>query len=162
MTPELNKKIISLDEQMTEIVLAAERSQLPRQFKTDWSVVIHNQSLICKFRAIIVKGTWNRIDTTIQSIEIYSKLPQQLQLQIDNISNYRFKPILRRICQNQLRQATRYHKQLIKIHRELRQQGLLTLKTIRECEDNAAVVEIIRKIMQFELHTQDLSIIKSL
>jgi hypothetical protein len=67
---------------------------------------------------------------------------------------------LRRICQNQLRQATHY--QLIKIHHELRQQGLLTLKTIRECEDNAVVIEIVRKIMRYELHTQDLLIIKSL
>jgi hypothetical protein len=63
---------------------------------------------------------------------------------------------------NQLRQATRYQKHLLLIHRELRQQDLLTLKTTRECEDKPEVAEIIWKITRHELHTQDLAIIKSL
>jgi hypothetical protein len=50
----------------------------------------------------------------------------------------------------------------LSIHRELRQQGLLTLKSIRECENNTEAVEIIRKIMRYELHSQDLAIIRSL
>jgi hypothetical protein len=63
---------------------------------------------------------------------------------------------------NQLRQATRYQKHLLSIHQELRQQDLLTLKTTREFKDNMEVAEIIRKIMRYELQTQDLAILRSL
>jgi hypothetical protein len=65
LTPELNKKIISLDEQMTEIVLAVEKSQVPREFKIDWSAVIHNQLLVCKFWAIQRNLEPNRYYKTI-------------------------------------------------------------------------------------------------
>jgi hypothetical protein len=159
ITPELLEKLIRLDNQITEIVPAAEGSQVPREFKTDWSIAISNQSLLCKYWAVITRGVRNRIDTTSQAVEIYCKLPHQLQAQIDNVSNYRHRPTIRKVCRNQLRTATRYQKQLIKIHRELRQQGLITLQAIRECENNEAAVEVIRRIMRYELHTQDLSII---
>jgi Reverse transcriptase (RNA-dependent DNA polymerase) len=162
ITEEYLQKLNRLDKQITEIILAAEQSQVPRAFKSDWSVAIHQQALVCKYWALLCKGFRNRTDTSRQAMSIYLQITPTLQNRIDDSSNYRYRPTLRRICFQQLRQATTYQRHLISIHKELRQQGLLSLKTTRECEDNPKVAEIISKIMRYELHTQDLAIIRSL
>jgi hypothetical protein len=44
VTPELIKQLNILDQQVTEITLAAERNQCPKQQETEWSTAIHHQA----------------------------------------------------------------------------------------------------------------------
>jgi hypothetical protein len=44
ITPEFREKINRLDKQITEIILSAEKSQVPREHESDWSIAIHHQS----------------------------------------------------------------------------------------------------------------------
>jgi hypothetical protein len=58
-TQELLQKLNRLDKQITEIKLTAERNHCSKQHDTEWSVVIHHQAQLCKYWALIVKGTNN-------------------------------------------------------------------------------------------------------
>jgi hypothetical protein len=71
------KTINTLDKQIKEIMLAAERIHCPKQHKTDWAVAINHQAQLCKYWVIVTKGTRNKIDTTKQSVEILQKLESQ-------------------------------------------------------------------------------------
>jgi hypothetical protein len=74
-----------------------------------------------------------------------------------------FHPLKTRLeCQIKLRRATKYFRQLLKTNRELRHQGLLSLKEVREKEGNLEAAVIIRKIVRHELHNDDLALVKSL
>jgi hypothetical protein len=74
-THELVKKINNLDKQITEIVLASEQDQCPRQHESNWSIIIHQQSLVCKYWAVVLKGVRNKIDTRKRSLEVFDQLP---------------------------------------------------------------------------------------
>lgn len=125
-----------MDKQSTEIMLAAEKSQCPRQHESDWSVTIHHQALLCKYWAVILKGTRNKIDTIRQSNDLFNQLPMETQLEIQQVTSYHHPSITRLVCRRQLRLATKYHKQLLQTHRELRRQSLLSLEEIRKQEGN--------------------------
>jgi hypothetical protein len=60
VTTELIPKLNNLDRQISEIKLAAEKYQCPKQHETEWSVAIHHQAQLCKYWALIVKGTRNK------------------------------------------------------------------------------------------------------
>jgi hypothetical protein len=110
---------------------AAEQRQCPTQHDSEWSVVIHHQSLLCKYWTFVVNGTRNKIDTFRQSLEIFTQLPETMQEEILQVTHHHH-PITTRVeCYRQLRLAVKYHKQLIRCHRELRHQSLLSLKEIR-------------------------------
>jgi hypothetical protein len=81
-TKEIIKKINNLDKQITEIMLAAEQSQCQGQYDSKWSIVIHQQSLLCKYWAVIVKGARNNIDTTSRSTLIYDQLPEFMRNEV--------------------------------------------------------------------------------
>jgi exonuclease III len=144
VTQELLRKLNTLDKQITEIMLAAERNQCPKQHETEWSVVIHHQAQLCRYWALIVKGTKNRIDTKKQAREVFQQLPEEMQSEIQNITQYHHPMTTQRECNRQLRLARKYHRQLLKTHRDLRHQGLLCLKEIRASEGNLTAAEIIR------------------
>jgi hypothetical protein len=57
---------------------------------------------------------------------------------------------------------TKYQKQLLQTHRELRHQGFLSLKEIRTNEGNTKAAEIIRKTVRHELHNNNLAVVKAL
>jgi hypothetical protein len=143
-------------------MLAAERYQCPRQQETEWSVVIHHQAQLWKYWALVTKRTRNKIDTKKQANEILQHLPEDMQQEIQRITNYQHPMIVRRECQRKLRIAIKYQTQLLKIHRELRHQGLLCLQEIRIKEGNLPTAEIIRKIIRHELHNDDLAIVRAL
>jgi hypothetical protein len=65
-------------------------------------------------------------------------------------------------CFRQLRLATKYQKQLLQTHRELRRQSLLNLKEVRKSERNLEAAEIIRKIIRHEIHNDDLAIVHAI
>jgi hypothetical protein len=159
VTQEHLQKLNRLERQITEIKLAAKRNQCPKQHETEWLVVIHHQAQLCKYWALIVKGTKNRIDTKKQANEAFLQLPEEMQLEIQHITQYHHPLITRRECNRQLRLAMKYHKQILITHRELRHQGLLCLKEIRASEGNLTAAEINRKIVRHELHNDDLAII---
>lgn len=53
-----------LDNQITEIVLAAAKHVCPKQHEMEWSVELYNQSKLCKYWALVAKGVRNKVDTT--------------------------------------------------------------------------------------------------
>jgi hypothetical protein len=69
---------------------------------------------------------------------------------------------MKHICCQQLRQATCYQKKLLKLHQQLRHQGLLSLKEIQEQEGNLKAAEIIGKIIHKELHDHNLAMIHAI
>jgi hypothetical protein len=162
ITQELLDKINRLDNQITEIMLAAEKQVCPKQHDTEWSAVLHNQSQLCKFWAVVVKGTWNKIDTTQRAIDIFTSLPDEMQQEIQRATDYHHPTTTRRICYRQLWLAAKYHKQLTRIHKELRRQRLLSLKEMRIREGNLPAATIIENIARYEKHNEDLAIIKAL
>jgi hypothetical protein len=94
-----------------------------------------------------MKGVRNKIDTFKRSQEIFNELTTEMQMEILQATDH-FHPLKIRLeSQIQLRRATKYYQQLLKTHRELRHQGLLSLKEVREKEGNLDVAEIIRKIV---------------
>jgi hypothetical protein len=137
ITPELQNQINQLDNQIANIVLAAERAVCPKQHESEWSTVIHHQSQLCKYWAIVTKGVKNKINTTSTSNEkIFSNLPKDMQTEIIEVTNDHHPTKIRLECYSQLRLATRYHKKLLCTHIELRRQSLLSLKEIRNSEGN--------------------------
>jgi hypothetical protein len=85
-----------------------------------------------------------------------------MQHEIQQITQYHHPMIMLRECYRQLRLATRYQMQLLKIHWALRQQGLLCLKEVHASEGSLAGAEIIQRIVRHELHNDDLAIIRAL
>jgi hypothetical protein len=85
-----------------------------------------------------------------------------MHLDITKVTDH-FCPMTMRLeCQIQLRKATKYHQQLLKIHQKLRHQGLLILKEIHEKEGKLEAAEIIRKVICHELHKDDIEIVRAL
>jgi hypothetical protein len=78
----------SLDKQITEIILAAEKSQCPKQQETEWSTTIHQQAQLCKYWAIVEKGIRNKINTNKQSSEILNLLTEEMQQEIIQVTDY--------------------------------------------------------------------------
>jgi hypothetical protein len=99
----LERKKNTLDKQITEIVLAAEKSQCPKQHESDWSLTLHHQSLLRKYWSLTVKGTKNKIDTSRQANELFAQLPQEAQTEIQRVTQYHHPTITRRECHRQLR-----------------------------------------------------------
>jgi hypothetical protein len=147
-TAESTKKLNILDQQLTEIVLAAERHQCLKQQETKWSIAIHHQAQLCRYWGTVVKGVRNKIDTHQQANDLFQQLSEEMQQEVLQITQYHHPTITRRECYRQLRLATKYQTQLLKIHRELRHQGLLCLKEIRASEGNMTGAEIIRRIIR--------------
>jgi hypothetical protein len=58
----------NLDNQIMEILLAAERTQCPTQHENNWSIAIYNQSLLCKYWSVVMKSVRNKIDTFKRSL----------------------------------------------------------------------------------------------
>jgi hypothetical protein len=58
--------------------------------------------------------------------------------------------------------VTKYQKELLHIHRELRHQGLLSLKEARTAGGNVEGAEIIRKLIRHELQNDDLAVVRAL
>jgi hypothetical protein len=109
-----------------------------------------------------MKGVRNKIDTFKRSLEIFNELTNAMQQDILQVTNH-FHPLKTRLeCQIQLRRATKYYKQLMKTHWEIRHQGLLSLKEVRKKEGNLQAAEIIRKIVRHELHNDHLAVVKVL
>jgi hypothetical protein len=160
ITKELIQRLNNLDKQITEIMLAAETSQCPKQQETEWSIIIHHQAQLCKYWALVEKGIRNKIDTRRQSTELFNQLVDEMQQEILSITDYHHPNKTRLESRRHL--ATRYHKQLLKAHRELRHQGLLSLKEVLKTEGNLKTAEIIRKIVRHELHNDDLAIVRAL
>jgi hypothetical protein len=143
-------------------MLSAQKKYCPLQHETAWSVALHQQALLCKYWALEVKGARNKIGTRRQSIEIFQQLNEETQHKIMNITDYHHPAKTRLECHRQLCLATNYQKQLLRIHRELRHQGMLSLKEARLKEGNIEAAEIIRKIIRHEMHNDDLAIIRAL
>jgi hypothetical protein len=116
--------------------------------------------MLCKYWAIVTKGVRNKIDTTRKSIEIFAELPSEMQTEIREVTNDHHPTAIRIQCYKQLRSATKYHKQLLRIHRDLCRQRLLSLKEIRKMEGNLSAAEIIGKIARHEIHNEDIAIIQ--
>jgi hypothetical protein len=159
---DLIQKTNNLDKQIAQITLAAEHTQCPKQHESEWSVVIHNQSQLCKYWLLVVKGTRNKIDTFWQSMEIFAQLPEVIQEEILQVIQDHRPMTVRIECYRQLRLANKYHKQLLRFHRELRHQSLLSLKEIRASEGNLEAAEILRKIIRHEIHNEDLAVVRAL
>jgi hypothetical protein len=114
ITPELQNQINQLDNQITNLVLAADIEVCPKQHESEWSTVIHHQSQLCKYWAIVTKGVRNNINKTRKSIEIFSNLPQDMQTEIREVTNNHHPTKIRLESYRQLRLATRYHKKLLR------------------------------------------------
>jgi hypothetical protein len=110
----------------------------------------------------VTKGVRNKIDTTRKSIEIFAELPSVMQTEIREVTNDHHPTSIRIQCYKQLRSATKYHKQLLRIHRDIRRQSLLSLKEIRKMEGNLSAEEIIGKIARHEIHNENIAIIRAL
>jgi hypothetical protein len=128
-TQELINKVNNLDRQVTQIMLVAEQTQCPKQHKSEWLLIIHHQSLeLCRYWALVVKGTRNKIDTNRQSMEIFTQLPERMQEEILQVTRFHHLTTTSVECYRQLRLAMKYHKELLRCQHELRHQSLLTLK----------------------------------
>jgi hypothetical protein len=149
----------NLDKQVNNIVLSAEKAICPRVPQSKWSAIMADQAILCKFWAVDLKGVRTQRTTIARYMNHYNKLPAPHRQTIDSVSSYRDPATLKRICRQQLRQATRYQNCLLKIHQQLRHQGLLSLKEIREKERNLTAAEIIGKIIQKEIHDQNIAIV---
>jgi hypothetical protein len=136
ITKELIQRLNNLDKQITEIMLAAEKSQFPKRQETEWSITIHEQAQLCKYWAMVEKGIRNKIDTSRQSGTLIVQLSEEHQQEILKVTDYHHPNKIRQECRRQLKLATKYHKQLLKAHRELRHRGLLSLKEVRKLEGN--------------------------
>jgi hypothetical protein len=64
VTSDDHRLVNNLDKQVTEIVLTVEKAICPRILKSEWSSVIHDQAIICKFWAIVTKGVRIQRTTT--------------------------------------------------------------------------------------------------
>jgi hypothetical protein len=159
---DLIQRLNNLDKQITEITLAAERSQCPKRQETEWSITINEQVRLCKYWAIVEKGIRNKIDTSRQSGNLFIQLSEEHQQKILEMTDYHHPNKRRQECRIQLKLATKYHKQLLRAHRELRHRGILCLKEVRKSEGNLNSAEIIRKMLRHELHNDDLSIVRAL
>jgi hypothetical protein len=126
VTPELIRQINNLDKQITEIILAAEKSQCLHKQETDWSITIHQQLLLCKYWAKVYKRVKDRFDTSKQSMELFSQLSDTQQQAILQITSYHHPMKTRIECRKQLWLAMKYQKQLLTTHHELRRQDLLS------------------------------------
>lgn len=162
VTEEYIIKLNNLDKQITEIMLSAEKKICPRQHESEWSVAIHQQSMLCKYWALVVKGTRNKIDTSRKSNEVFTELPEQMQNEILRVTHHLHPWTTRIECTRQLRLATKYHKQMLSAHRELRRQSLVSLQEVRKSEGNIEAAEIIRLIIRHEIHNKDLAVIRAL
>jgi cell division inhibitor SulA len=160
-TAELIKKFNILDQQVSEIILAAERHQCSKQQESKWYIAITHQAQLYKYWGTVVKLVRNKIDTHQQANDLFQQLSEEMQQEILQITQYHHPMITRRECYCQLRLATKYQTQLLKIHRELRPQGLLCLKEIRASEGNMTGEEIIWRIVRQELHNDDLAIVRA-
>jgi hypothetical protein len=143
-------------------MIAAEILQCAKQQETEWSITIHHQAQLCKYWAVVQKGIRNKIDTRRQSTELFNQLSEEMQQEILRVTDYHRPNKTRLESLRQLKLATRYQRQLLKAHRELRHRGLLSLKEARKSEGNLKTAEIIRKIVIHELHNDDLAIICAL
>jgi hypothetical protein len=89
-------------------------------------------------------------------------LPETMQEEILQATRFHHPTTTRVECYRQLRSATKYHKELLRCHRELRHQSLLCLKEIRSSEGNLEAAQIIRKIIRHEIHNEDLAVVRAL
>jgi hypothetical protein len=121
-----------------------------------------DKSLLYKYWEILFRRTRTKIDVNRQANEIFQKLPPATQTEIQRVTQYHHPSIVRLESHRQWRLAKKYHKQLLRTHRELRRRGLLSLKEIRKQEVNMEVAEIIRKIIRHELNNNDLAIVRAL
>jgi hypothetical protein len=81
---------------------AAKRYQCPKQQETEWSVAIHHQAQLCKYWALIVKGTRNKINTNRQVNKVFQQLPEEMQRENQQTTQYHHPTIPRQECNQQL------------------------------------------------------------
>jgi hypothetical protein len=132
--------------------MAAKKSQCPRQHESSWSVAIHHQTQLCKYWAgVVMKGVCNKTFRQ-SSMDIFQQLMTEMWSKILKVTQIHHPLITRLECYRQLQLYSKYQKQLLRTHRELGHQGLQSIKEPRMMKGNLEAAEIIRKIVQHELH----------
>jgi hypothetical protein len=153
----------SIDQQVTEIMIAAEMKKGTRRHESEWSIELHNTSLMCLYWTKQYKGIKNGVLVTRQVKTIWNKLPtakkQEINEKLNNDDDSM--PMLMKISKENMKYYLAYKRELIRHNTVLRQKGLKHLKEIRIAEGNVKQAAIIEKIYTNKMTKHDWAVVKN-
>ena len=157
---DIETQLNKLDKQITEIMLSSEQTFCKMKQDTEWSIELHQTSIMCNYWARRYKGIKNGIITTKQTTALYNSLKEDKQVEIDTLIDGRSYCELYRISRFQMIKYINYKKELRRHHKELRKNGLQHLKAIRTEKGQKKEAKIIQKIANCEMKRADWKTIK--
>jgi hypothetical protein len=123
----LTKRLNLVDKKTTKIVFKAEKNNASKKYKTDWSVALHQQSLMCRYWSVIMRGMMNGLRTNRQTTKLYNEMSKENQQYLDEIIKDTSTFQLNKISTQELKKNKDRKRELVKHHEELRIRGMSQL-----------------------------------
>jgi hypothetical protein len=129
---EMNK----VDKLITNLMLKAKKNRCSTSHDTEWSIALHQQSLICQYWLRMSKGLVYGIKTQQQILKLYDQLPEETKRKIDNVTRDKCNLKLHKIATKEFQKTKELKTEYIKHHVEFRAKGMQQLAEIRQREGN--------------------------
>jgi hypothetical protein len=149
-TQYLTKKLNHIDHKVTKIVLKAEKKNGTRKHDNEWSVALHQQSLLCRYWSIIKKGMKNGRETRNQTTKLYKKMSKNNQENLDKIIGNASAFKLNQLAPKERKRNIAIKQELVRHHAELRAKGMKQLAEIKLREGDEPGAKIIHQISKAE------------
>ena len=152
---EFENDLNVLDLQVTEIILSAEQQSGTRMHKCEWSIALHQSSVVYKIWRKVDKATtkgWCKQDYTSH---LLLQLPEDVAMLIkNNIDSSNPK--------QEMTKAKKYRRELMKHASRLRSEGLSALANIRQEEGKNEQYQAIKAIQHKETNKKDWKLLRTI
>jgi hypothetical protein len=106
---DLEAQLNSIDKQVTRITLAAEKKCASSHHESEWSIELHQHSILCKYWTIVNKGEKSAYKTSFRAAQLYRLLMEHQALQIKNALNDETETNFGHIVTKELKRSTEYN-----------------------------------------------------
>jgi hypothetical protein len=131
-------------------VLRAEKKNGSKQYKSEWSIALHQQSLLCRYWSIVKREMKNGRETRKQTLKIYKQMATENQQSLDEIIDGASAFKLNQLAPKELKRNLTIKRELLKHHVELRAKGMKQLAEIKQRQGDEAGAKIITQISKAE------------
>jgi hypothetical protein len=131
------------DKLITKLMIKAEKSRASLQHDSEWSIALHQQSLLCRYWLTPSKGMINGIDIKQQVNHIYDKLTEANKNAVSAMIKDKNVIELNKTATRELKKNKDIKKEYIKHHIGLRSKGMKYLAEIRLQEGKNEIAKTI-------------------
>jgi hypothetical protein len=157
---QIEMMVNAVDKLVTDIVLKAEKNTTSKYYKSEWSIALHRQALVCRYWSTIKHGMKNGRRTDRQTSKLYRQMDEENQKYLDSIFEDSSAFQTSQIVTRELKRNIEIKRELVRHHVELRLKGMKQLVEIRQREGNKTAAKAIQKRTKAEENKHDWKVIQ--